>query len=111
MVQLRVFDAVGPSAITSVTAGWDRVGLVEGSAHLAGDHFANTLSVWDARPQGWLSRFVYQPQQDSEAPVEQYAMEWDWPSRLIRWVEVMPDGALRACRPTQDNGGHRRRSR
>lgn len=96
-VTSRLFQVLGPARMTSLSTGWARIALAEGSVAVgSSEEFRRRSTTSDARPPGWLTHVVYQTAQDGADPVASYAMEWDWPSRLVRWVEVMPDGGLRA---------------
>lgn len=97
VVASRLFTVVGPGRMVSVCSGWERVGLAAGGADLAtAATFRELATTRGARPPGWLTHMAYHPSGDSADGVASYTMEWDWPSKLLRWVEVLPDGSMRA---------------
>ena len=61
--------------------------------------FVEQRTTRDARPPEWLTYMAFEIDQDDAGDVASYVMEWDWPSLLLRWIEVMPDGVLRARTP------------
>lgn len=96
VVGSRLLQVVGAGRMVSISSGWERVGVPSGTADLTtAAAFRDVATTSNARPPGWLTHMAYQPGQNSTGEVS-YTMEWDWPSRLIRWVDMLPDGSLRA---------------
>jgi hypothetical protein len=112
VVGSRLFDVVGPERVVSISSGWERIGLQAGTADVTtGASFQERITTTGARPPGWHTRMAYHPDRESKDEVDSYTMEWDWPSRLIRWVEAMPDRSLRAHVAGADGPGAQANSR
>jgi hypothetical protein len=100
LVTTMLFEVRGDSQIAFVSAGWDRVGMMAHAVDVGHPvDFSDRRTTKDARPPGWLTYMAFEVDQDDARDVATYVMEWDWPSRLLRWIEVMPDGVVRAHTP------------
>jgi hypothetical protein len=100
LVTTVLLEVVGQSKIASISSGWERVGMTAGAVDVGRSlDFVDQRTTKDARPLGWLTYMAFEVDQHDEGDVGSYVMEWDWPSRLLRWIEVMPDGVLRARTP------------
>jgi hypothetical protein len=100
LVTTVLLEVVGQSKIALISSGWERVGMTAGAVDVGRSlDFVDQRTTTDARPPGWLTYMACEIHPHDAGDVASYVMEWDWPSRLLRWIEVMPDGVLRARPP------------